>query len=368
MSIPTSGVRSGVPVSPASPGQQVSRETDTALSDATLPVVKNSADSEASSQIKKEWAQRSSPLADNDWDDAGSGELSEELFAESESSPAAQRNARAIPTSSTLTTTSPTFTTITTTTTTAGAGNQAIQPSVAMTAGVPLRQQDAESVSEQPTTLLDLSTTNHPRAAWEIFNFLANPNAQTLRIPLKTPDAFGNVEKFLHFFRQAYALTMPPAKKVIIDACQVNTDPRIFAQMLNEIGRSTLIGGINLEGDAVLKSWVGLKPLLGKNTAIDTLQISGASSDAICDCFKTWSGFQYVPSANAEPGLMIQTLVFSGIQVSDAAVLGAALRTIGKYMRDLQTVDFSGTQLSAQQKNELRAQLEVVGMDILLKF
>ena len=351
MSIPTRGVRLGAPVSPARHGQQLSRETDTAGSDATLPLMKNSTDSAADSEIKKVWAQFSSPNADSEWDDAGSGELSEEVAAPVESFTAAPRAAATAAPGITLTT-SPTLTTTTTT----------------ATAGPQFWQQESESVSEQSTMRLDLSVTDPVRAERKIFNFLAHPSAQTLAIPLQTPDALRKLEHFLYSFRQSYALTMPPEKKIIIDVQQPNTDPTAFNQALNEIGRSRIIGGINLTGDEVLKTWVGLKALLGKNTAIDTLQISGATSDAICQCFKNWTEFHYTPSANAAPGLMVKTLAFSDVRISDAAVFGAMLRTIGGSMRYLQAVDFSATPLSAQQKNELLAQLEPVGMDTMLQF
>jgi hypothetical protein len=56
------------------------------------------------------------------------------------------------------------------------------------------------------------------------------------------------------------------------------------------------------------------------------------------------------------------------LKISDAAVFGSALRDLIAKTPNIETVDFSQTSLSAEQKETLRFQLEPLGRPDLLVF
>jgi hypothetical protein len=103
---------------------------------------------------------------------------------------------------------------------------------------------------------------------------------------------------------------------------------------------------------------------------VDTFQFSGITSDAFCECFKNWLPHKNLRSIDKPPMLRAKTLCFIDLKISDPAVFGSLLGTLILKMPKLSLIDFSGANLSDEQKNVIRFQLCAIAVDRehLLKF
>ncbi len=140
--------------------------------------------------------------------------------------------------------------------------------------------------------------------------------------------------------------------------------------MLLHVEKAMLFTEVNLVGDAGIASWAPLMHLLQTHPVLHTLQLSGATSDAVCGCFKVVLKNQQTSTATstAMPGPPLKAICFADLIISDAAVFGAMLRELVPRMSSVGVLDFAKTRLSVQQINQLCFQLAAAGHADMLKF
>jgi len=361
----------------------VNEENDT--SKKTAPALKNNFDSQEKLRKKQAWREQyeSSSVENSDADNAESdrsineGRKNNYLTA----SPAvvrgrpqssAQEEFDIVTTAASTASTAPTATTATTTTTTtfastittttvpaqnnlgqASAVTMSVSDSLAKTAG---SQINFPKINSNEAVVLMKNFINDAERKKLIINFQGEEGWRELRNFLSADDA-KNIGEF-------------SGKKIILelDCVPYFDHMSLYLDVLRDISESNFLTGIDLKGDPVVKTWPMLKTPLGKNPNIKKLQISDATSDAVCGLFKIWMEYRPMSSANANPGLKITTLSFANLKIADASVFGSVLRNMVDKMPNLSAVDFSQTPLSAEQKEVLSFQLEPLGRKDLLQF
>lgn len=222
-------------------------------------------------------------------------------------------------------------------------------------------------VTKRPRLAIKLSAAEPAESVHSLKNFLADTKTQKLVVQLNENDDLPKLGKFLREV-QRQQITPASEKELVLRIEQPVTDPKQFASTIQEINETKLFSGVDLVGDAVVNTWANLKRVFQNNSQIANLRISGASSDAVCGCFKNWLSYFYTSAGNTNPGLKLTTLSFVDLEISDAAVFGAMLREMLAKMPNIATLDFSNTLLSPKQQDEIRFQLAAAGHDGLLKF
>ena len=199
--------------------------------------------------------------------------------------------------------------------------------------------------------------------------FLVRPEVKKLVMSL--PDD-GDLNKAMSAFTEIGRHKFPSVanKEVFISLDHRVTDPSAFHALLNTIYKSSLVTGLEFVGDGMLKKWSDFKRVLGATSRVDTFQFSGITSDAFCECFKNWLPHKNLMSIDKPPMLRAKTLCFIDLKISDPAVFGSLLGALILKMPKLSLIDFSGANLSDEQKNVIRFQLGAIAVDRehLLKF
>ena len=345
-----------------------------------VPAVKNNLASEEKVRTKQEWIkQQASSFDENsDADNAESDQSIDEgrnnnyltvssAVVGSRPQSSAQEGVDIGTTTTSTAPTAPTATTTTTfgstiTTTTVPAQNNLVQAS-AVTMSL------SDSLAQTAGSQINFPKINSNEAVVLIKNFINDAERKKLIINFQGEEGWRELRDFLSA-DDAKNIDEFSGKKIILelDCVPYFDHMSLYLDVLRDISESNLLTGIDLKGDPVVKTWPMLKTPLGKNPNIKKLQISDATSDAVCGLFKIWMEYRPMSSANANPGLKITTLSFANLKIADAAVFGSVLRNMVDKMPNLSAVDFSQTPVSAEQKEVLSFQLEPLGRKDLLQF
>ena len=323
-----------------------------------LPAMKSYAQSPEKSQSNEEWlSEKLSFIASEQaYDDAASESV------------AASFNDTTTPTTLTATTTTTTSSsTNTTTTTTTTTTSTTPQKSLTVLQSLPKESLIGDKSGAE--SRIDFSLFDSKEGWTQLQDFLNDAERHKLTISYQTKEGMRNLQQCL-LACTTQQMTAAPNKEIVIEmGLRLDYETlNLLGGLSSSIERSGLVTAISLKGDDVLQTHPRIRHLLDRTPGIHTLQISEVKSDTVCQTFKIWSEYQYVPSTKTTAGLKIRRLCFSGLKISDAAVFGSALRDMLAKMPNIKTVDFSQTALSAEQKDILRFQLAPLGRQDLLEF
>ena len=365
--------------------EKIVEKSKNRVDDKKIPALRSNVDSEEKALEKKVWTNQHTSSFDgtSEADNAESDHSNDDIetnFLLLEGSEY-KHSKHQSPTRDSYTTTANTGTTTTTTTTTT---STTATPTPTTTTATP----NTDTAQVANTTDADKCTED--QAAWitkspypticlspddldaklDLINFfLARPEAKKLVMSL--PDD-GDLNKAISAFtaisRNKFSSVVN--KEVFISLDHRVTDPSAFHALLNTIYKSSLVTGLDFVGDGMLKKWSDFKRVLGTTSKVATFQFSRVTSDAFCDCFKSWLPHKNVIAIDKPPMLRAKTLCFVDLKISDPAVFGSVLGALILKMPKLSLIDFSGASLSDEQKNVIRFQLGAIAVDRehLLKF
>jgi hypothetical protein len=352
--------------------EKIVEKSKNRVDDKKIPALRSNVDSEEKALEKKVWTNQHTSSFDgtSEADNAESDHSNDDietnfsLLDESEYTHSKHQS----PTRDSYTTTANTTTTTTTTTTTATPNIDAAQ--LANTTEADKCTEDQVVwITKNPYPTISLSPDDLDAKLDLINFFLERPEAKKLVMSL--PDD-GDLNKAISAFtaisRNKFSSVVN--KEVFISLDHRVTDPSAFHALLNTIYKSSLVTGLDFVGDGMLKKWSDFKRVLGTTSKVDTFQFSGVTSDAFCECFKSWLPHKNVIAIDKPPMLRAKTLCFVDLKISDAAVFGSVLGALILKMPKLSLIDFSGANLSDEQKDVLRFQLGAIAVDRehLLKF
>jgi len=339
------------------------------IDDKKFPSFKSHVDSEEKALAKQAWTKQHTSSFDgaSEADNAESDQSNDDietnfsLLDESEYTHSKHQS----PTRDSYTTTA---NTTTTTTTTATPNIDAAQ--LANTTEVDkCTEYQVAWITKNPYPAISLSPDDLDAKLDLINFFLARPEAKKLVMSL--PDD-GDLNKAISavtaISRNKFSSVVN--KEVFISLDHRVTDPSAFHALLNTIYKSSLVTGLDFVGDGMLKKWSDFKRVLGTTSKVATFQFSSVTSDAFCECFKSWLPHKNVIAIDKPPMLRAKTLCFVDLKISDAAVFGSVLGALILKMPKLSLIDCSGANLSDEQKDVLRFQLGAIAVDRehLLKF
>ena len=358
--------------------EKIVEKSKNRVDDKKIPALKSNVDSQEKALEKKVWKNQHTSSFDgtSEADDAESDQSNDDietnfsLLDESEYTHSKHQSLTkdSYTTSANTGTTTTTATTATPTTTTASPNIDTAQ--VANTTDADKCTEDqAAWITKSPYLTICLSPDDLDAKLDLINFFLARPEAKQLVMSL--PDD-GDLNKAISAFtaisRNKFSSVVN--KEVFISLDHRVTDPSAFHALLNTIYKSSLVTGLDFVGDGMLKKWSDFKRVLGTTSKVATFQFSGVTSDAFCECFKSWLPHKNVIAIDNAPMLRAKTLCFVDLKISDPAVFGSVLGALILKMPKLSLIDFSGANLSDEQKNVLRFQLGAIAIDRehLLKF
>ncbi len=395
MSISNSAVRKSEGSHQIVPSDSSSEGTCNQRNQAQRPVVDYAHDTSQHQKIKNEWENYRTHRIYSEPDEASSGELSEELADMAPLLPQAMQHSS---TATVATLTGSVLTTLATpalSMTTADADQlEAPGENVAVTAQHSL----AESATSEPTlmrrpapssvisnnaastvstpspkvlirprSVIRLATSTLSECITLLKAHLSNAAAKKLVVQFSDAGDFYSLERLCWRVQQELILPVP-GKEIVLQVDQPVRDMRHFSKVLLHVEKAMLFTEVNLVGDAVIATWAPLMSALETQPVLHTLQLSGATSDAVCGCFKVWLKYQQTSTATARSGLPLKAICFADLTISDAAVFGAMLRELVARISNVGVLDFSKTRLSAQQINQLCFQLAAAGRADSLKF